>query len=163
MYHQCFVSAITQILQESGLKVSVNEITSEAEVNYEIVSSLGITGDIQGYFIIRVDKQSAIRIVNKISESFSMELDSDVFSQFHKAAIGEITNQIAGRTVNELANNKYDCLITPPTIITGSNIYTAILDLKESRYFEVITEQGTLHAFIGIKKIKTIDKADGLS
>ncbi len=37
----------------------------------------------------------------------------DIFGQLHKIAMGEIANQISGRTITILSKHRIDCYITP--------------------------------------------------
>ena len=121
---------------------------------YELICSLGLTGDLQGYLILRSDIRSAANLVARMASHLGMEMEEKNFGQLHKAAIGELTNQISGRATMKLSENGIDCNITPPTIITGTNVYTEIFNLLCSLNKKIEGEFGSLNLFVGIKNAK---------
>lgn len=153
-----FSDALVEVFQEVGVSpVSVSPLEKAAN-RYELVSSLGITGDMHGYLVLKSSLSSAKEFVGIMAAHMGMDVEENDFGQFHKAAIGEITNQISGRATMLLAENGYDCLITPPTIVTGSNVYMEIPHLEFAKSEKIEGNFGSFGLFVGIKNVKKLDK-----
>ncbi|HOV63718.1 MAG TPA: chemotaxis protein CheX [Spirochaetia bacterium] len=149
-----FVTAAKDVFSEIGfLDLSVTDSTFAAE-HAEIVSSLGIVGDLQGYFVLRGDRESVYNFVSKILSNMGMDSEGEEFGQFHKEAVGEIVNQVSGRAVMMLAEQGYDCNITPPTILMGNNIQIDMKTLETHVTRDIRGPYGTIGIFAGIKKMK---------
>jgi chemotaxis protein CheX len=120
----------------------------------EIIANVGITGDLQGYLMIQADLPSACNFVSKMLSNMEVEPEEEGFSQFHKEAIGEIVNQVSGRSVMNLSGREIDCNITPPTILTGSSMAYNVSNLDHVRWSDITGSFGTLSLFVGVKKIR---------
>ena len=153
-YLTFFSNAMMEVFKEIGFeKIEVNDIEM-SQLQSEIVASVGITGDLQGYLILQSNLDSAYKFVSKMLANMNMEAEEDNFGQFHKEAIGEIVNQVSGRSIMMLADDNIDCNITPPTIITGKNIYSDVNSLETILSISIIGSFGTVGLFVGLKNIK---------
>jgi chemotaxis protein CheX len=152
-----FSKALQEIFNEVGVsKTSVRTMISTQD-QFELVSSLGITGDMQGYLILKAELKSAKRFVEIISTHMGMEMEEEGFGTYHKAAIAEITNQISGRATMLLSEEGFDCSITPPTIVTGNNIYMQIPNLDMTLSEKIEGDFGFFGFFVGVKNVKKLD------
>ncbi len=150
-YLDSFTDALQQIVQEIGF-TDTSIVDSPEDGNVEIVASVGITGDLQGFMLLRSNIQSARLFIDKMLQNMGMDNDEpDVFGQFHKEAIGEVVNQVSGRSTMMLADKSIDCNITPPTIVSGANIYTDLRSCEASLNKEVSGVFGHFNLFVGIK------------
>ena len=151
-YLDCFTEALHQIVQEIGFSDAAIDDTVNADLNVEIVASVGITGNLKGFMLIRSDIVSARNFIDKMLENMGMPNDEDgEFGQFHKEAIGEIVNQVSGRSTMMLAERKIDCNITPPTILSGANIYIDLRSCESSISRGIRGSFGFLNLLVGIK------------
>ena len=150
-----FPQALTEVLGEIGFeKTTVTDSETPFGTSTEIIASVGITGAMQGYMMLNASLESAKKFVDKMMYNIGMEIEEDGFGQFHKEAIGEMVNQFSGRSamiLHEMDNT--DCNITPPTIITGNNIYADMTNLVASLSKEIKGDFGSVQIFIGIKDI----------
>ena len=152
-----FSQALQEVFNEVGVTATTVRPLDPAEGQFELVSSLGLTGDIQGYLIIKSSLKSATRFVEIMTSHMGMEMEENGFGAYHKAAIAEITNQISGRATMILSEEGFDCSITPPTIVTGSNIFMQIPNLEMSASEKIEGDFGFFGLFIGIKNVKKLD------
>lgn len=149
-----FPDALAEVFKEVGVfPVRVSDADSKKK-DYELVCSLGITGDIHGYLILKSNLSSARDFIDRMALHVSMDMEEKEFGPVHKAAMAELTNQISGRATMKLSENGFDCSITPPTIITGSNVYSDILNLERTLNQEIRGEFGSFVLFVGIKNAK---------
>jgi CheY-specific phosphatase CheX len=143
---------IEQILSEIGFSaIRKTEDNSEA---VEVVTSIGITGDVKGTLMLKTSTKSAIAIANKMLLSFHPNDIKDEFDAAQKEAIYEVTNLFAGRSINILAEKQkhLDCRLTPPTIITGKRISPVMCEIVYSTDLFFTGDFGDLAVFVGIAK-----------
>ena len=118
-----FFEAATEIFKEIGFP-EADFITDNASGNFEgIIANVGLTGEYNGFLVFKTNIDAASAFIERMLANLGMEHSESGFSQFHKEAIGEIVNQVSGRAVMKLSENSINCNITPPTIITGNNLY----------------------------------------
>jgi chemotaxis protein CheX len=149
-----FSKALQEVFNEVGVSETSVVPMDSSQNQFELVSSLGITGDIQGYLILKAELRSAKRFVEIMTSHMGMDLEEEGFGTIHKAAIAEITNQISGRATMLLSDEGFDCSITPPTIVTGSNIFMQIPNLDMTLSERIEGSFGFFGLFIGIKNVK---------
>ena len=143
---------IEQILTEIGFS-SVRK-TEDNSPRVEVVTSIGITGDVKGTLMLKTNRRSAVAIANKMLLSIHPNDIKDEFGTAQKEAIYEVTNLFAGRSLNILAekNRQLDCRLTPPTIITGSRISPIMCEIIYSRDLFFTGDFGDLAIFVGLVK-----------
>jgi len=149
-----FIDAAKEVFTEIGFNSLDFREKREKGTNTEIIANVGITGDLQGYLMIQADLSSASNFVAKMLSNMDVEPEEEGFSRFHKEAIGEIVNQVSGRSVMNLSDREIDCNITPPTILTGSSMAYNVSNLDVSRWNDITGPFGTLSLFVGVKKIR---------
>jgi chemotaxis protein CheX len=151
-YLRFFTEALREIVTEIGFQdLAIDYGNNEADAA-ELVASVGITGDLQGFMMLRTNMESAKSFVSKMLSNMGVEDEEEGFGQFHKEAIGEIVNQVSGRSTMMLADQQIDCNITPPTIIAGHNIYSDVSSCESSLSHTISGSFGNISLFVGIKK-----------
>ena len=151
---QHFTGALKEIVQEIGFEDTSISVDDFDPSTVEFVASVGITGDLHGFMLLRSDMKSAHNFVSKMLSNMGIEPEEeDGFGQFHKEAIGEIVNQVSGRSTMMLAEQNIDCNITPPTIISGQNIYSDISSCQSSISHILSGSFGKIGLFVGIKNV----------
>ena len=148
------LQAIKEIFSEINLQISdlfQKKDKTEKHENYQIISNVGITGDIKGNIMLRTDTKTAKNIVEHMLKSSNIEYIKEEFDSLHKATFTELSNQISARSVMLFSNDKLDCSITPPTLITGNEIKSSIFGLTESVSSNILGKFGKLNIFFGLK------------
>ncbi|MCU0315718.1 MAG: chemotaxis protein CheX [Fimbriimonadaceae bacterium] len=84
----------------------------------------GITGDIEGQVIYGMSVRTADKIAGIMIGS-----PVQTFDALAASAIAELGNMISGNSVTMLAQQGFNCDITPPTIVKGSNVKITTLDI----------------------------------
>ncbi len=82
----------------------------------EFTGMVGLAGRLCGVLSLRCDSQSASAMAAKMLGIPALEVGEQVWD-----AIGEIANMIAGNFKNKLAGMGDSCMLSVPTVITGSN------------------------------------------
>lgn len=146
-----FFDAAIEVFSELGFTEAQYKGDTLIITDQGIIANVGITGEYQGFLVIQTDIDSALSFVRKMLENLEMEQEDSGFGQFHKEAIGEIVNQVSGRATMKLSENDVDCSITPPTILSGNNLF---FDLKQ---FSILKTQvlnggfGEISITLGLK------------
>ena len=83
----------------------------------------GITGHVEGLVIYGMSMITADKVASRMIGQQVVTFDALAAS-----AIAELANMISGNTASLLAAAGYNCDITPPTIIRGSNVKIATID-----------------------------------
>ena len=98
------------------------ELTApEAEVNLTqgATSMVGMAGQLCGVMSLRCDDKAAALMTSKM---LGVELDK-VGAEIADA-LGEICNMVAGNFKNKITGLGDGCMLSPPTVITGSDYQT---------------------------------------
>ncbi len=146
-----FYDAALEVFRELGFDNAVYGEMPAKPARHGIIANIGLTGDHTGFLIFKSDIDSASGFVSKMLENLGMEHNEEGFGQFQKEAIGEIVNQVSGRAAMKLSEIDINCNITPPTILTGDNLF---FDLRQFTVFtskSLTAEFGTINITVGIK------------
>jgi len=84
----------------------------------------GITGPVEGQVIYGMSIIAADKIASRM-----LGAPVVTFDQLAASAIAELGNMISGNSLTLLASHGYQCDITPPTIVKGSNVKISTLDI----------------------------------
>ena len=78
---------------------------------------LGITGDVEGQFMLGCDAQTALNIARVMMDNPEYpELD-----ELCRSALAELGNMIGGRTATNLAEMGLLCSLTPPSVVSSTD------------------------------------------
>jgi len=157
IYSKSFFDGCVSVLQETGFP-DITLADSGSLKKTELVSSVGVTGDINGYFIIQSDKENAKSFVDTLLTNMGMDLEEE-FGFFTREAMGEITNQISGRSTILLSNHGIDCDITPPTVMTGVNLISTVNNTEVNKTKFIQGSFGIISVYVGVKIIKNTENA----
>ena len=149
-----FIKAAEEVFYEIGFSALSFREARAADLSTEIIANVGITGDLQGYLIIYSDLPTASAIVEGMSANMGIDNAETDFGRFHKEAIGEIVNQISGRSTMFLSDLNYDCNITPPTVFIGNHLSYNIQDMENTILSNISGPFGSFALFAGLKKNK---------
>lgn len=84
----------------------------------EVVISIGITGDLNGNFILNMKEDAAKNVASRMMMGMPVaELDD-----MAKSAIAELGNMVAGNAASNFSNTGLNIDITPPSMYTGKEM-----------------------------------------
>lgn len=101
---------------EIMLGCKLDPYTDEQSVVGEFTAMVGLAGQLCGLLTLRCGSQSAALMASKM---LGMEIKQE--DQQMWDAIGEIANMVAGNFKNKLAGMADGCMLSVPTVITGSD------------------------------------------
>ena len=148
---ELFIEATTAIFNEIGFEVSVTEPDINSVFAADVVANIGITGEIKGFLILKSNLAGAHAFITKMLSNLNMETEEDDFGQFHKEALGEVLNQISGRSTMLLEGRNIHCDITPPTLIIGSRIQSNPADSEYTLNRYLSGDFGIFNFYVGVK------------
>lgn len=92
----------------------------------EILSMVGVTGELRGQIYLAIPMVSALQIVSKMMGGMDV-LNFDPMAQ---SAISELSNMICGNAMTHFSKEGIILDITPPTLIIGSNTEIAAVKIR---------------------------------
>ena len=136
-----FASAMLMVFQkEFGMNVMRDSLALQqgplrgADVN----TIIGVTGQLEGQVIYTFEERVALRIASALMGEAVEELD-----ELAKSAVAELGNIITGNAAIGLSENGYNCILTPPTLLTGKELivttFTPVLNIPFSTDFGSVT------------------------
>ncbi|MGD0793108.1 MAG: chemotaxis protein CheX [Terriglobales bacterium] len=82
----------------------------------EVTAMVGLAGQLCGVLSVRCTRKAAALMVSKM---LGVELDKA--GPEVSDALGEVCNMVAGNFKNKIAGLAEGCMLSPPTVITGSD------------------------------------------
>lgn len=137
-----------------GIRITENRRPPKGGEGSDILAMIGIVGSLRGHFVIRFQGQDARSFVEHLSGHLGMDGEDD--ARYRKAAIGEMANQLAGRAMAALADSGIDCMVTPPTIITGTSVGAVLPEADDRCIFSARGKFGKFHCIVAIKNSKSL-------
>jgi len=126
-----FLDALRQIFTETGIEITWCGEDDGVEP-VQVITSIGITGDLRGNLLLETDHASAGKILETMLGDLASSSGMEGLAEIRKASLCELTNQVAGRAITLLSAMGIDCDITPPTIITADTVTDGISLIGES-------------------------------
>ena len=117
----------------------------------DFLCTVGPTGSLQGYLVLSFSEPELNSFSRHLNVKFEMG-QTEVDKGFMRESIAELANQLSGRSVMGLSGIGIDCLITPPTVISGKEVETSIPHLDEKRLWRISTQAGTFNVAVLTKK-----------
>lgn len=106
---------VFQLMLSSELKAA----TTEADPSQPVTSMVGLAGELCGVLSVRCEEKAAVQMTCKMlgvpAEKVSAEMPD---------ALGEICNMVAGNFKNKITGLGDGCMLSPPTVISGSDYTT---------------------------------------
>ncbi len=91
----------------------------ESEPSLNITSMVGLAGQLCGVLSVRCDGKSAVLMASKM-----LGIEPDKVGDEMSDALGEICNMVAGNFKNKISGMGDGCMLSPPTVITGTDYST---------------------------------------
>jgi chemotaxis protein CheX len=103
---------------------------TQEDLGHDVTAMVGLAGQLCGVLSVRCDGKAAALMTSKM---LGVELDN--VGPEVSDALGEVCNMVAGNFKNKIAGLAEGCMLSPPTVITGSD-YT-LHSLGESAGLEI--------------------------
>jgi chemotaxis protein CheX len=97
-----------------GCKLSLPAGDEKEALN--VTSMVGLAGQLCGVLSVRCDDKAAALMASKM-----LGVDLDKAGPEVSDALGEICNMVAGNFKNKVSGLGEGCMLSPPTVITGSD------------------------------------------
>jgi chemotaxis protein CheX len=129
---------------------TLGKITAESSMvtSGEVNVACGVTGDLTGQVILSLSETSATKLATKMMGG------APVDDALRSSCLSELANMVCGNSVTLLAEAKFACDITPPTLISGTNVKITAYDLPCLIIPIEIAEVGTLSIHVCLKDRK---------
>ena len=102
-----------------GSQLSLPE-SADAKPPHDVTAMVGLAGQFCGMLSFCCGKKSALLITSKM---LGVELEK-ISSSEMSDALGEISNMVAGNFKNKISGMGDGCMLSPPTVVTGSDYDT---------------------------------------
>ena len=105
----------------------------------------GITGQVQGQVIYGMSPMTADKIASTM-----LGQSIKTFDALAASALGELGNMISGNAMQMLSELGWECDITPPTVMRGSNVKITTIAVP-AIVIPLKLEQGDLFITVGLQ------------
>jgi chemotaxis protein CheX len=153
-FFSSFENALLDIFRENSIPVNGLSTAGDAEETLQVVSTMGISGDVRGNIVFGCSLASASALVDTLFRASDIVPRDKSFGDLHKAAIGEFANQITGRALMHLSLKDVDCNMTPPTVLTGTWVSPNLCAAHEKFSSRVAGSFGSLVLHLGVEASK---------
>jgi chemotaxis protein CheX len=86
------------------------------EANMDVTAMVGLAGQLCGVLSVRCQEKAAMLMTSKMLGVALDKVGPEVAD-----ALGEVCNMVAGNFKNKIAGLAEGCMLSPPTVITGSD------------------------------------------
>jgi CheY-specific phosphatase CheX len=145
-----FIDAVRQVLGETDIAIDSVE-SGETVDEDQVITSVGLIGDLKGIFMLRTDAASASRILTAMSGGVRIRVSDDRLTDVQMAAMGELSNQISGRAITLLESMDLSCDITSPTIVSAAQLRSSVPDIAVSHRRTIRGPFGRLTLYLGMQ------------
>ena len=150
-----FPRAMIAVFEESGFTgLRIDDLAArlpDATPVFEVSVSVGVAGQLKGYMFLQASLEVATSVAREISRLMGIELDRpNEFGQMHRAALAELSNQVSGRAMMYLSEMGIDADITPPTVLTGTQVSMAVADGLQFHDTALHGDAGDLNLVVGL-------------
>jgi CheY-specific phosphatase CheX len=152
-----FVEAVRQVFRDTDIDIDSVDAGDAFGSDAQVITTVGLTGDVKGIFMLRTDMQGAAGILKAMTGGIRLHIANDHLSEIQLAAIGEISNQIAGRVITLLSDIDLHCDITPPAVLAAPGLQSLVPDLAETYRQTIRGPFGRLTIFLGIQRLEEPD------
>ncbi len=117
--HQKWVPLLemaTREVFELMLSCQLVPASSIDDSGMDVTSMVGLAGQLCGVITVRCQEKAAALMASKM-----LGLPVEKVGQDFSDALGEVCNMVAGNFKNKIAGLSDGCLLSPPSVITGSD------------------------------------------
>jgi len=106
----------TREVFELMLSCDLAPASSMDESGMDVTSMVGLAGQLCGVITVRCHQKTAVLMASKM-----LGLPPEKVGDHFADALGEVCNMVAGNFKNKIAGLSDGCMLSPPSVITGSN------------------------------------------
>ena len=119
---QLATQEVFDLMLASTLETPVGPTSKEG---LDITSMVGLAGQLCGILTLRCNSKSAMRMAARMLAIEVEDVDAEMWD-----AVGEICNMVAGNFKNKIPGLGDGCMLSLPTIITGTeyNLHSVVND-----------------------------------
>lgn len=117
--HQKWVPLLemaTREVFELMLSCKLTAASNIDESAVDVTSMVGLAGELCGVITVRCGEKTAVLMASKM-----LGLPVEKVGQDFSDALGEVCNMVAGNFKNKIAGLSDGCMLSPPSVITGSD------------------------------------------
>jgi chemotaxis protein CheX len=117
---KAFLNSTTEILGDLlGSEVAVSSMTMQAHpaINREVITVIGLMGEVTGDVIIDIDQSTARQLGAHLIGETAAEMTPLV-----KSSIAEMASMAIGRAISRINDDGTRLTMTPPNIFTDTNL-----------------------------------------
>lgn len=117
--HQKWIPSLEMAIREVFelmLSCHLTLASSMDESGMDVTSMIGLAGQLCGFITVRCHEKTAMLMASKM-----LGLPIEKVSKDFPDALGEVCNMVAGNFKNKIPGLSDGCMLSPPTVITGSN------------------------------------------
>ena len=101
---------------ELMLSCHLTASTGAEETKLDVTAMVGLAGQLCGVLSVRCNEKAAALMTSKMLGAALDKVGPEIAD-----ALGEISNMVAGNFKNKIAGLAEGCMLSPPTVITGSD------------------------------------------
>ncbi len=105
---------------------------------------LGVTGQLEGMIIYGMSIFTADKIASQM-----LGVTIRTFDELAASALGELGNMISGNALTKLASAGYNCRLSPPSLIRGTNVRISTLEIP-TLVVPLIMDMGEIEINVGL-------------
>jgi chemotaxis protein CheX len=117
--HQNWIALLEMATREVFELMMSCQLTPELSMDQSgmnVTAMVGLGGQLCGVITVRCNAKAAVLMASKM-----LGLPVEKVGQDFSDAIGEVCNMVAGNFKNKIAGLSNGCMLSPPTVITGSD------------------------------------------
>lgn len=128
IYINPFLKAVSYVFGQIQLPCQVGNptIKNSPFSGKEVLTVVGITGDIRGQMYLGVSMASALSIVSAMMGGIHLSL----LDSLGQSAISELSNMICGNAMTLFSKEGISLDITPPSLILGNQIEVSAVKMR---------------------------------
>lgn len=148
-YINPFVEAAFNVLKEViGGELTRGELFLKASSQpvLGVTAIVGLTGQVEGRVLFDMSESTALAIASAMNNEEIKKLD-----ELAKATITELANMVTAQAVTKLSEIGFTFDLTPPTIITGTNMEITNFQV-EALIVPITMEHGKLEINVALRE-----------
>ncbi len=106
---------------------------------------VGVTGDLEGRVVLDMSRKTATAVASAMMGEKLLGYDMTA-----RSAVSELGNMIAGRAVTYLVDAGYRFDITPPTVVSGSDLELFSADDTPTLVIPVVSDLGEIEVNLSL-------------
>ena len=148
-----FVEAVRQVFQDTDIAIDAVEPGDALGRDAQVLTSVGLTGDVRGILMLRTDTAGAAGILKAMSGAVRLPIANDRLSEIGDGGVRRDFQPDcrAGRSRSS-PDSDLHCDITPPTVFAAQQLQTLVPDLAESLRQTIRGPFGRLTVFLGVSR-----------